>query len=70
MGHTHKYKFDFRKKNQVKSSSIWSRVPENGSDPPIGSDRESGRDRVHGYESRTVLRDETKMLRGASLACP
>ena len=34
-----------KKKNQVKSPSIWSRVPETGSDPPIGSDRESGRDK-------------------------
>ena len=34
----------FKKKNQVKSPSIWSHVPETGSDPPIGSDRESGRD--------------------------
>ena len=32
------------KKNQVKSPSPESRVPETGSDPPIGSDRESGRD--------------------------
>ena len=33
------------KKNiQVKIPSIWSRVPETGSDPPIGSDRDSGRD--------------------------
>ena len=23
---------------------MWSRVPETGSDPPIGSDRDSGRD--------------------------
>ena len=35
------------KKNQVKSPSIWSRVPELGSDPPIGLDRESGRDKLH-----------------------
>ena len=28
-----------KKKNQVKSPSIWSRVPETGSDPPIGSGR-------------------------------
>ena len=34
-----------KKKNQVKSPSPESRVPETGSDPPIGSDRESGRDR-------------------------
>ena len=33
-----------KKKNQVKSSSIWSRVPETGSDPPIGSGLNSGRD--------------------------
>ena len=33
-----------KKKNQVKSPSPESRVPETGSDPPIGSDRESGRD--------------------------
>ena len=37
------------KKNQVKSPSPESRVPETGSDPPIGSGRDSGRDtpRVH-----------------------
>ena len=35
-----------KKKNQVKSPSIWSRVPETGSDPPIGSDRDSGRDKL------------------------
>ena len=34
----------FKKKNQVKSPSIWSRVPETSSDPPIGSGRDSGRD--------------------------
>ena len=33
-----------KKKNQVKSPSPESRVPETGSDPPIGSGRESGRD--------------------------
>ena len=31
---------------QVKSPSIWSRVPETGSDPPIGSDRETGLDKL------------------------
>ena len=35
-----------KKKNQVKSPSIWSRVPETGSDPPIGSDRDSRRDKL------------------------
>ena len=34
------------KKNQVKSPSICSRVPQLGSDPPIGSDRESGCDKL------------------------
>ena len=33
-------------KNQVKSPSIWSRVPETGSDLPIRSDRDSGRDSI------------------------
>ena len=33
-----------KKKNQVRSPSPESRVPEAGSDPPIGSDRDSGRD--------------------------
>ena len=35
-----------KKKIQVKSPSIWSSVSEIGSDPPIGSDRDSGRDRL------------------------
>ena len=51
MGHTHRYQFDFKKKkekkNQVKSPSIWSRVPETGSDLPIGSDQDSGCDTWH-----------------------
>ena len=34
----------FKKKNQVKSPSPESCVPETGSDPPIGSVRDSGRD--------------------------
>ena len=33
-----------KKKNQVKSPSPESRIPETGSDPPIGSGRDSGRD--------------------------
>ena len=33
-----------KKKNQVRSPSPESRVPKTGSDPPIGSDRESGCD--------------------------
>ena len=44
MGHTHRHQFCFKKKNQVKSPSPESRVPETGSDPSIGSGRDSGRD--------------------------
>ena len=35
-----------KKQIQVKSPSIWSRVLETGSDSPIGSDQESGRDKL------------------------
>ena len=35
-----------KKKNQVKSPSPESRVVETGSDPPIGSGRDSGRDKL------------------------
>ena len=35
-----------KKKKHVKSPSIWSRVPETDLDPPIRSDRESGRDKL------------------------
>ena len=34
-----------KKKNQVKSPSPESGVPETGSDPPIGSGRDLGRDK-------------------------
>ena len=48
MGHTHRCQLAFKKKkkkkNQVRSLSLESRVPETGSDPPIGSDRDSGLD--------------------------
>ena len=47
VGHTHRSSLVFKKKkkkNQVKSPSPESRVPETGSDPPIGSGRDSGRD--------------------------
>ena len=43
MGHTNRYKFGFEKKKDKKSQYIVSR-PELGSDPPFGSDRESGCD--------------------------
>ena len=35
-----------KKKNQVKSPSPESRVPETGADPPIGSYRDLGRDKL------------------------
>ena len=46
MGHTHRCQLGFKKKkkNQVKSPSPESRVPETGSDPPIGSGWDKGRD--------------------------
>ena len=47
VGHTHRYQFCLKKKKkkiQVKSPSSESRVPEIGSDTPIGSGRDSGRD--------------------------
>ena len=45
VGHTHRYQIGLKKKKiQVKSPSPESSVPETGSDPPIGSDRDSGRD--------------------------
>ena len=42
-----------KKKIQVKSPSPESRVPETGSDPPIGSDRDSGRDTQHTCHDRS-----------------
>ena len=46
-----------KKKNQVKSPSPESRVPETGSDPPIESDRDSGRDiACTSYLSSTIWR--------------
>ena len=62
MGHTHRYSSAFKKKYQVKSPSIWSRVPELGSDPPIGSNRDSGRD-TYILEIK-IYRDRSKRLLG------
>ena len=36
----------FKKKKKKQSPSPESRVPELGLDPPIGSDRDSGRDKL------------------------
>ena len=45
MGHTDRYQFGFKKKNQSgKESQYMVSHPELGSDPSIGSDRESERD--------------------------
>ena len=44
-----------KKKIQVKSPSIWSRVPETGSNPPIGSDRDSGRDISSPFSFYTIV---------------
>ena len=46
MGHTHRYQFGFeKKKNTGKESQYMVSRLELGSDPSIGSDRESGRDK-------------------------
>ena len=47
MGHTHRYKLGFRKKNSGKESQYMVSHPELGSDPPIGSDRELGCDKCN-----------------------
>ena len=58
MGHTHRHQFGLKKKKiQVKSPSTWSRVPETGSDPPIGSGRDSGRDSMQLAEYKTNVKE-------------
>ena len=48
--YTNRYKFNFgKKKKQVKSPSIESRAHKLGLNPPFGSDRESGCDRLNPY---------------------
>ena len=56
VGHTHRYQFGYvlKKKNQVKSPSPESRVPKTGSDPPIGSGRDSGRDKLVSEHRYTI----------------
>ena len=49
MRHTHKYKFGLKKNKNKKSdkeSQYMALHPGLGSDPPIGSDRESGCDKL------------------------
>ena len=43
-----------KKKNQVKSPSPESHVPETGSDPPIGSGRDSERDKLVSEHRYTI----------------
>ena len=63
MGHTHRCQLAFKKKkNQVESPSPESRVPETGSDPPIGSDRDSGRDNISLEQYVSYLSYEALML--------
>ena len=45
MGHTHRYKFSFEKKTGKESQYMVSH-PKLSSDPPIGSDRDSERDKL------------------------
>ena len=42
MGHTHRWQLAFKKKKKGKESQSRVSHPELGSDPPIGSDRDSG----------------------------
>ena len=44
--YTHKYKFSSEKKKKVKSPIYMVSHPETSYDPPIGLDRESGRDKL------------------------
>ena len=55
--YTHRYKFSFekRKKKQAKCPRYMVSYPETGSDLPIGSDRESGRD--------TIIQEEYSAIR-------
>ena len=54
--------FKKKKKNQVKSPSIWSRVPETVSDPPIRSGRDSGRDTRHGQNPQQGYQQPPRFL--------
>ena len=46
MGHTHRCQLALKKKSG-NESQFWSRIPETGLDPPIGSGRDSGRDTLY-----------------------
>ena len=61
-------RFKKKKKNQVKSPSPESRVPETGSDPPIGSGRDSGRDRQPGPRQKQTRSSASRSHCGLSVA--
>ena len=48
VGHTHRYKFGFKKKSSKESQYMVSH-PELGLDPPIGSNRETGCDSLPNF---------------------
>ena len=53
--YTHRYKFSFEKKKKTgKESQFIVPHPELGSDPPIGSDQESGRDKLVSEHKYTI----------------
>ena len=56
MGHTHWHQFGLKKNNQVKNPSPESRVPETGSDPPIRSGRDWGRDKLVSEHRYTITK--------------
>ena len=47
----HRYNFSSEKKNKYKESQYMVSHPEIGSDSPIGSDRDRGRDKVSGIRA-------------------
>ena len=69
MVHTHKYKFGFEKKKSGKESQYMFLHPELDSDPPIGSDRESGCD-INDYLVMLTGRGPDVGLRGVGTAAP
>ena len=55
----HRYKFSLKKKKKKKESQYMVSLPETGSDSPIGSDRDRGRDKScqimgHSFTVRSI----------------
>ena len=67
MGHTHRYKFGFEKKNSGKESQYIVSRPELGSDPPFGSDRESGCDMNNEQQERKEFSSVLTVYTGTSV---